>query len=352
MFRFLNENYFYYIILIAIVVFILQSIKKKKDKENIKIFGDRVFPILTKSLSHEKVRLKLILQILTFVFMIFSLMRPQSGQSQQKVKSEGIEIFFAVDVSESMMAEDLKPNRLEQAKLELNKILDSLYGHKVGLVAFAGSAALLSPLTTDPTAIKMYIDSLNTQVVSSQGTNFAEALSIIKDGFEKGGLGQGNQVNRVVVIASDGEDHEADALKVADELVKNGIRVFTIAYGTEKGEKIPIRDQFGYLKDFKKNKNREPIISSVKGDFLKQLAIEGKGQFYFSIFGGSHIQNIVQDINSVEKSEFAAEMSTDYDELFQYFLIFVFIFSVIEILIGTRRKDFTIWRGRYEIPPR
>lgn len=352
MFRFLNADYLYLVFLIVILFVGFAFYSKRQEEKHKKTMGERIFTILTKSFSREKLRLKSILQFLCFFFLILALMRPQSGESQQQVRSQGIELFFVIDVSESMMAEDLKPNRLEQVKLELNKIMDSLYGHKIGLVAFAGSAALMSPLTSDPSAIKMYIDSLSPQSVSSQGTNFSEALRIAKEGFEKGGLGQDSAMNRVILIASDGEDHEPDALKMASELVKSGIRIFTLAYGTERGERIPVRDQFGYLKDFKKNKKGEPIISTVKGDFLKKLAAEGRGRFYFSTFGGSHIKSIVDDINSLEKSEFSTEMNTQYNEMFQYFLIFAFIFAVLEILVGRRRKDFTIWRGRYEIPPR
>ncbi len=179
--------------------------------------GARLYPFLSSSVSHKKRTLKTVLQVLAVFLFVIALARPQLGESQQEVKSEGVEIIFAVDVSESMLAEDVKPSRLEQAKAELSRLIDLMPGNKVGVVAFAGSAALLSPLTNDPSAIKMYLESLDPNAVSSQGTNFTDALKVSKEAFERGGVSTDDtvKVTRVILIASDGEDHEPGALEEA-----------------------------------------------------------------------------------------------------------------------------------------
>lgn len=311
--------------------------------------GKKLMPILTQSLNLRKRKWKWFLQGIAVLFFIIALARPQIGQNQTTIKSVGFEIILAVDVSESMQAEDVKPSRLEQAKLELARLLDLMPGNKVGLIAFAGSSALISPLTNDTSAIKMYLDSLNSQMISNQGTNFESALKYAQESFEKGGASSDStsKVTRVILVASDGEDHEEGALKAAQDLVQKGARIFTIAYGTEKGGTIPQRDKLGYLKGNKLDKSGQTIITTVKGDFLKKLALEGKGSFYFSVFGGNHLNNLVEDFENFEKAEFETKSVVDYDEKFQMFLALGILIAILEILLGERQNKFKFWRGRY-----
>ncbi len=169
------------------------------------------------------------------------------GLSKQEVKAQGFELIIAIDVSESMKSEDVKPSRLEQAKKEVERLMDLMPANKVGLIAFAGNASLISPLTNDPNAIKMYVDSLTSDSVSEQGTCFECALRLAKEAFERGGVTQDefSKSSRVILISSDGEDHEPGALEAAAGLVKQGVRIFTMAYGTEKG-----RDRRPHLERF------------------------------------------------------------------------------------------------------
>jgi len=350
-FRFEDMSAFQYLILVPIfwvLHFIFQKIAQKKISQHLGVRGS-VF--LTQSISLSKRRWKQILQTITVLFMVLSLARPQMGQSQEKIKSEGIEIMLVVDVSESMLAEDLKPSRLEQAKLELSKLVDLSPGHKIGVVAFAGSAALLSPLTNDPAAVKMYLESLSTSSVSSQGTNFEDALNVAQDSFERGGASSDDtsKATRVILIASDGEDHEQGALNAAQKMTEKGIRIFTLAYGTEKGGAIPVRDGFGYMKGYKKDRQGQTILSTVRGDFLQKLAQEGKGSFYFSVFGGDHIQKLNEDFGKLEKALFETKFATQYEEKFQLILLFAFLFGLLEVFLGDRKASARIWRGRFEV---
>ena len=329
-----------------------------------KYFKPEVLEFLTLSKDPKKNGWKKVLTSLVLILIILAWARPQAGQSKTEIKSEGVEIILAVDVSESMLAEDLRPSRLEQAKSELTKLVDLLGGHKVGLIAFAGSAHLQSPLTNDPSALKMYIESLATTSVSVQGTNFTEALDEAKLAFDRGGVGstgdesasavEDSKATRVIIVASDGEDQEPGALDKAKELAKKGIHIFTIAYGTEKGAPIPERDNMGYLRSYKKDKSGNTVLTQVKGQMLQDLAKSGQGSFYFASFGGTHMKELSQDLDKLEKTQFESQVATQYEEKFQIFLLFAFLISLIEILINRRRNltDFFKhhWRGRFVSP--
>lgn len=352
MFRFENLSAFNYLWLIPVIIAVGFFFDRRSRKAMEKAIGSRLYPFLSSSVSNKKRSIKTILQVLTVLFFVIALARPQFGQSKQEVKSEGVEIIFAVDVSESMMAEDVKPSRLAQAKAELSRLVDLMPGNKVGVLAFAGSAALLSPLTNDPGAVKMYLDALDTNSVSTQGTSFQDALKIAKDAFDRGGVSTDEtlKVTRVILIASDGEDHEPGALEEAKKLVGDGIRIFTVAYGTEKGGAIPVRDGMGFLKGYKKDRSGQTVITTVKGDALRDLAAAGKGSFYFATFGGDQVKHLVEDINHLEKTQFDTTMAVQYEERFQIVLFMGIIIALIELFIGERRRGFRFWKGRFEVP--
>lgn len=353
MFRFENLAAFNYLWLIPVLIVIGFYFDRRSRKRMQDAIGTRLYPFLSSSISSKKRQIKNLLQIAAVLFFVIALARPQMGESQQQVKSEGVEIIFAVDVSESMMAEDVKPSRLGQAKAELSRLMDLMPGNKVGVVAFAGSAALLSPLTNDPGAIKMYLESLDPNSVSTQGTNFTEALQVSKEAFERGGVSTDDtvKVTRVILIASDGEDHEPGALEQAKKLASEGIRIFTLAYGTEKGGAIPVRDGMGFLKGYKKDRQGQTVLTTVKGDALRALAEAGRGSFYFATFGGDQTKHLVEDISKLEKTQFDSTVATQYEERFQTVLLIGILIALLELFLGERRAGFKFWKGRYEVPP-
>jgi Ca-activated chloride channel family protein len=255
------------------------------------------------------------------------------------------------DVSESMLAEDMAPSRIEFAKKEVNRVLDLLPGSKVGLVAFAGSAALVSPITTDASALKMFTEFLNTETVSTQGTDFKKALEEADLAFERGGQGTdpATRVTRVILIISDGEDHEEGALEVAKKIADKGVRIFAVAVGTEKGGAIPQRDINGILRGYKKTKEGQQIISTVNGNALKEIAQKGKGSFYFASFEGTYLKNLAADIDKLDKAEFDSELVTQFEERYQGFLFVGFLFAFFAILIKSRKSGANQWRGRFEV---
>lgn len=340
---------FLFLILVWVGIYIAFYFKQKNQLDS--SFGKKIIPWLTQSISTTKRHWQFALQCLGAFFLIVALARPQLGQSSVEMKSQGVELMILADVSNSMLAEDVRPSRLEQMKIELEKLLDLMPGNKTGLIGFAGSAALLSPLTSDPSAMKLYIQSLDPIAVSSQGTNFESALTLAKESFERGGVTQGpsSRSTRVILVASDCEDHEENALKIAEELSKEGTKIITMAYGTEKGGTIPIRDRFGNLSGSKESKDGAPIITQVRGDFLKKLADTGQGEFYFTQFGGSHLREIVQEIESFEQSQFSSAFTTQYDEKFYYPLAFGLLLILGSLLFSDRNRRVHAWKGFYEI---
>lgn len=341
---------FNYIFAIATLIVVYFVFRYRNIKRLNQAFGDRIAPWLSQSVSYSKQNVKLFFEVVGCVFLVLALARPQLGQTQQEIKSEGIEMMILADVSESMMAEDIKPSRLELMKVELEKLVDMMPGNKIGLIAFAGSSALMSPLTTDPGALKMYIQSLDVNSVSSQGTNFQVALSYAKESFEKGGVTQSDNLKttRVILVLSDGEDQEPNALEEAKKLADSGIHIITVAYGTPTGGSIPARDMFGNLNGSKKDKSGQPIITKVNGDFLKEIAEKTKGQFYTSAFGGDHLKSIVANINEYEKEEFASSVNMQYDEKFAYPLAVGILLLCISFFIFNRNTNLKAWKGMYD----
>jgi Ca-activated chloride channel homolog len=352
MFRFESYSYLHLLWLVFVLIGLSVLGMRRAWQKLVRAFGEKLSPLLASSVSQKKRNLKLILQTVTLSLMVIALARPQAGQSTQEVRSEGVEIMLLADVSDSMLADDLRPSRLEQAKIDMSRLIDLLSGNKVGVVAFAGSAALLSPLTNDPSSLKLFVESLTPTSVSSQGTNFKEALDSARLAFERGGVEKDDavRVTRVILIFSDGEDHEPGATDLAKKLSSEGTKIFAVAYGTEKGAPIPLRDSLGYLKGYKKDMKNNTILTTVNGEALKLLAQVGGGSFFFASPGSTYLQHLVEDINKLEKSQFDSQMAVQYDEKFQTFLLLALLTGMFEIFLGERRARFRLWRGRFEVP--
>jgi Ca-activated chloride channel family protein len=345
-----NPAAFNLLLVVALFVAAYFFFEKISQSKLEKAFGKKVAAYLAQSTSLVKRRIQILLQAAGLILLIVALARPQAGESQQEVKSEGVELLILADVSESMLSEDVKPSRLQEMKIELSKLLELMPGNKIGIIAFAGSSSLLSPLTTDPNALRMYIDSLDVNSVSSQGTNFETALSYAKEAFEKGGVTQdeSSRTTRAILVVSDGEDQEQGALETAKQLSKDGIRIFTMAYGTEKGGPIPDKDPYGNSTGYKKDSSGQTVLTQVHGDFLKSLADAGQGQFYFAYFNGDHLRKFVDDLGQLEKTQFQSSIMTQYEEKFTWPLLSGFVLLFLSLLINDRKPEDTEWVGKYE----
>lgn len=353
MFRFHDGQYLFMLFLLPILFVAALYFSKRTRKLIVRSFGEKLSPFLTASLSMRKRKLKLLLQTFVLALFLLAMARPQFGTKKEEVKSLGVEMMVAVDVSKSMLAEDIKPSRLYQAKRELNLLLDKLAGDKIGLLVFAGSAAIASPMTNDYSALRLFIDSLSVNSISTQGTNFKtameQAVSAFKVGDSEEEEGDSERATRVILLVSDGEDNEKGALDYAKAVIKKGFHFFTYAFGTPEGGSIPIRDDFGYLKGYKKNKNGSIIVSKTNTKFLKELAEVGKGGFYQASSAGGQAILIAEDIKKLEKAEFDSFMQVQYNEQFSSILFFAIALALIELLLGERKTKGRIWQGRFEV---
>lgn len=350
-FRFAESFYLYGLMMVPFLWLLAVQVYKLRKSRVEKQIDPHLLKSLISSVSISKKKWKLFLQLMTIVFFILALARPQSGQGKKKVKSEGIEILLLVDVSNSMLAEDIKPSRLEFAKKELFKLLDQSTGDRVGLVAFAGSAALQSPVTQDKAALKMYIESLGSDTVSSQGTEFKKAFTEASEAFKRGGVeeGENSVVTRAIIVVSDGEDNEVGATQMAQQLVeKEGIHIFSMGIGTEKGAPIPIRDRFGVLKGYRKDNSGQTILTKTSGTILKKMAQVGKGSYYHATFSSEAPKSLYRDIQKLEKATFDSFEVKNYDENYQFYLFLAIVLGLIEVFLGERKAESRLWRGRFE----
>jgi Ca-activated chloride channel family protein len=351
-YRFADRAALQLLYLIPVVLLLVRWTARRTRQIVVTQISPKLAQFLTRSVSPNKRRWKLILQCLTLAFFVFALARPQSGESKQKAKSEGLEIMLAVDVSNSMLAEDARPSRLELARRELSRFVDMLGGDKVGLVAFAGSAVLLSPMTNDKGALKMFIDSLNTNAVTTQGTDFRKALNESYTALQRGGLDgdENKQITKVIIVASDGEDQEKGALDFARKIADDGVRIFTLGFGTEQGGQIPVRDNGGNLVGYKKDKGGKVIVSKSTGEALRALAEAGRGVYQQVTFGGDAVKILKSNIDTLQRTQFESTEISQYNEHYQLFLLIGLILALIELLLGERRGEGRLWRGRFEVP--
>lgn len=350
-FRFADRAALNLLMLVPLLIFLLWWSARRTEAILKGAIAPKISKFLLRSRAVSRRRLKIWLQCLALFFFVVALARPQSGEGKQKAKSEGLEIMLAVDVSNSMLAEDVRPSRLQLAQNELSRFVDGLSGDKVGLVAFAGSAILLSPLTNDKSALKMFIESLSPTAVATQGTDFKKALSEASMALKRGGTDneEAPNVTRVIIVASDGEDNEKGGLDEARRAAEEGIRIFTLGFGTESGGQIPVRDDRGNMVGYKKDKSGQTVVSKSTGEALKALAEAGQGEYQQVMFGGDAIKNLRAAIDRLQRAQLDTMEVSHYNEHYQLFLGFGLILALLELFLGDRRPEGRLWRGRFEV---
>lgn len=313
-----------------------------KKKRALKKFATaEILNRLLTSVSPWRRVIKSILMLLVFFFCILALIRPQYGTKMELMKRRGLDVVVAVDVSLSMMAQDLKPNRLSRAKYEINRFIDALGGDRIGLVAFAGDAFLQCPLTLDYSAAKIFLDILNPNLVGTPGTSLSEAIRVSLSAFDPK-----DRRYRVIVLLTDGEDHSGDVEKWAEEAANQGVIIFTVGIGSLQGIPIPVKDGSGNV-SYKKDRNGNIVTTQLDINTLQKLALRTQGAFYHATPGAFELQKVLDKINEMEKRELEAERFIQYEERFQIPLIIALILFVIESLLSERRKIKGIWKGRF-----
>ncbi|MGC1203965.1 MAG: VWA domain-containing protein [Flavobacteriaceae bacterium] len=278
--------------------------------------------------------LKMVVLSLAFACLAIALVNPKIGTKLETVKREGVDIVFAVDVSKSMLAEDIAPNRLEKSKQLVTQIINNLASDRVGIIAYAGKAFPQLPITTDYASAKMFLQSMNTDMISSQGTAINEAIKLAKTYFD-----DEEQTNRVLIIISDGEDHSEEAVAVAEEANEEGIRIFTIGVGDLKGGPIPEKRN-GIILNYKKDNQGETVITRLNEETLKNIAAEANGVYINGKNTNDVVENIREILNGMDKTEFESKQFADFKNQFQWFLALGIFFLLIDIFLLERK---TAW---------
>lgn len=326
--------YFYVLFAIPVLVVLFLWVLFWRRRTQQKFAESELLKRLSPNRSVFKSFLKIIVLSIAFLCLSFALVNPKIGTKIETVKREGVDVVFALDVSKSMLAEDIAPNRLEKAKQLVTQIINSLSGDRVGIIGYAGSAFPQVPITTDFSSAKLFLGGMNTEMVSSQGTAITEAISLAETYYN-----DEEQTNRVLFIISDGEDHEGNVKSIVEEASKMGIKIFTIGVGTVNGAPIPIKRN-GILQFYKRDENNEQVITKLGEETLQEIAANANGQY----IDGSNTKEVVDEVtailNGMDKKEFESKQFTDFKDQFQWFLGGALLFLVLDLLLLERK---TLW---------
>lgn len=268
--------------------------------------------------------------------LIIALAGPQIGTKMEEVKREGVDVLVAVDLSNSMLCEDFAPSRLESAKLSIQRFVNGLKGDRVGLIAFAGSAIYHCPLTTDYGAVKLLARVLTTETVPEPGTALAEAINMAQQAFSE----QKDAKSKVLVIITDGEDHEPAAIEAAEEAQGDGISLYTIGLGTPSGAPIPFFDSAGRRVGYRKDRDGQVVVTKLNETHLEELANAGGGRYIRATQGGKELEQIWDDLSQMEQQEFGQMRFTSFEHRFAYFVFPALLLLLFEMLLGERSEQF------------
>jgi len=332
MFRFEHTEYLWGLLLIAFfsLLFSLYLLWKKRA---VRRFGETgVIMQLMPLLSFRRQALKFVLLMLALAALIIGLANPQAGSRLEKSQRKGADLMIALDVSNSMLARDIQPDRLTRAVQGISKLIDQLEGDRIGIVIFAGKAYVQLPITTDYAAAKMFLSTISTKSVPTQGTAIAEAINLSLKSFSE------DERSKAIIIISDGEDHEGDVLDAAREAADKEVRLFTIGMGSPDGTPIPQYDGLNRQTGFRTDRQGQVIISRLDEITLQQIASVGNGIYVRATTGRDGLGKILDEINALEKQEIETKMFAEYEGKFQYFLALSILFLILEILVAERKN--------------
>jgi len=337
----LEEDFWFWLLLLVVgmlAVFLWTAAWKKKVKN--KFASKNLLKILSPDQSVFKPILKHVVLSLAIVSLIFALVNPKIGTKLETVKREGVDIVFAIDVSKSMLAEDIAPNRLEKAKQLTSQIIKKLVSDRVGIIAYAGKAFPQLPITTDYASARMFLQNMNTDMLSSQGTAIDEAIQLSKTYYN-----DEEQTNRVLIIISDGEDHNNLSNDVAEEAAEEGIKIYSIGVGTDKGGPIPIKRN-GVVLKYKKDSNENMVITKLNSKTLIEISEIGNGVYIDGKNTSEVTEKITAILSNLDKKEFEVKEFSEYKDQFQWFLGIALLFIILDVFLLERK---TAWLKRLNL---
>ena len=329
MFRFAHPEYLFlfFVVPILIGLFINASIQKRRK---IKQFGSpELLAALMPNVSFIRPKVKFYMQLIAIICMIIVLAQPQFGTKVETVNRKGIEVMIAMDVSNSMMAQDIQPSRLDNAKQVLSKLVDNMTNDKVGLIVFAGDAYTQLPITVDYVSAKMFLSSISTQLVPRQGTAIGSAIDLAIKSF-----GKKSEAGRAIVIITDGENHEDDAIAAAKLAAENNIAVHVIGMGKPEGSPIPVPGTISFWKD----RDGNVVVSKLNEEMCKSIAQAGKGLYVRADNSDTAYRFINKELDSLAKADVKSSVFSDYNEQFQSFAMLALLLLVIDFFVFDRKN--------------
>ena len=321
------------VLLIAMLLF------NKWRNKSLALFGDnKLVKELMYSHSGRKDQIKNILTILIFICLIIGIANPQIGTKMEEVKREGVDLMIAIDLSNSMSAEDIKPNRLERAKLAISRLINKLEGDRIGLIVFAGEAYVQLPITTDYSAAKLFLSTVNTNIVPTQGTEIAKAIDLSVKSFD-----MENAQNKAIIIITDGESHDEKAIESSQQANKLGIFVHTLGMGLSKGGPIPIYNKYGNRTGYRKDRDGKTVVSKLNEDLLQEISSAGGGTYIRANNSKAGLSTLFSEINKMEKKEIGTMVFTEYKDRFQLFIGAALFLLILDLILLVRKNK---WSNR------
>ena len=334
MYQLEETSYFYILLIIPIMIIGFLFLKTWKKNIQKKYISENLLQFLSPNISNFKPRIKLLFLILFILFSTIALVNPKIGTELKTVKREGVDIVFALDVSKSMLAEDIAPNRLEKAKRIVSEIINTLNNDRVGVIAYAATALPILPITDDYSTAKTFLQSLNTDMLSSQGTAIIQSINLAQKFYD-----DEDQTNRVLCILSDGEDHEVERQNLLELAEQSGITIITIGLGSVKGAPIPIKEN-NIVKSYKKDENGDVVVTKLNTQLLNTIATSSSGIYIEGVNTGLVVEEISKRLKEMDKKEFESKQFVAYKDQFQWFISFAILFLSLELLVFEKK---TYW---------
>ena len=329
MIRFGHPEYLYALVILPLILLLFLWMAAWKRRAFRKFGEQALVNELSGNTSKAKPLVKLILFLMGLAMLIVAWANPQMGTRLEEVKREGVDIIIALDVSNSMRAEDIKPNRLERAKQAISRLIDKLENDRIGLIVFAGRAYVQLPITTDFAAAKLFLNTIETDMIPTQGTSIGSAIELAQQSF----VGD-DKKHKALIIITDGENHEDDPEAAAKKAAEEGITIHTIGFGSPDGAPIPVYNN-GVQVDFFKDHDGNTVLTKLDEITLEKIASEGKGSYVRATNGNDGLETIMSQVGKMEKKSFGTKQFTDYEDRFQYFLGAGILFFLLEILVSS-----------------
>jgi len=332
MLRFEHPEYLWFLILIPALGAGFFFLNIRRTEQLRKFIGDNLITQLAPEASLAMHVIKQLIVLLALTCLILTIANPQVGTRLEEVKREGIDLFIALDVSLSMKSEDIRPSRLEKAKRDVSELLRKLSGDRVGMIVFAGDAFVQFPLTADYAAADLFLSAIDVDAVPVPGTMIGSAVEVALKSFSKDAPTQ-----KAIVVVSDGENTEGDVMGVVEDAKKAGVRIYSVGMGTTEGGPIPINNQNGDRIDYKRDQSGSIVLSKLDETMLQQIASITGGTYHRATSGGNEMDDIFDELCSLEKVEFGTKQVTGYETRYQYPLTAAILFLILELMLSARR---------------